>query len=107
MLEAFPEVRIEGKPPCVICLSEIEGKGRMLQCGHCFHADCILTWWTHTPRTTLECPTCKHIQTLSHSPIDVEAVQTGPTELSSEALDQSTDLPGDVVGHQSDIQYCI
>eukprot|EP00747_Dinoflagellata_sp_TGD_P166043 gnl/TRDRNA2_/TRDRNA2_188233_c0_seq1.p1 gnl/TRDRNA2_/TRDRNA2_188233_c0~~gnl/TRDRNA2_/TRDRNA2_188233_c0_seq1.p1 ORF type:complete len:223 (+),score=8.78 gnl/TRDRNA2_/TRDRNA2_188233_c0_seq1:85-753(+) len=58
----FPEVSIDGQFQCVICLGDIEGIGRKLQCGHAFHSECILDWWTHVPRTVLECPTCRQSQ---------------------------------------------
>lgn len=59
-----PEILIEGQPQCVICLVEIAWMGRKLQCGHCYHTDCILNWWMHVPRVVLECPICKQVQTL-------------------------------------------
>lgn len=58
----FPEVPIDSQPPCVICLANIEGMGRKLQCEHAFHSECILQWWTHVPRGVLECPICKQVQ---------------------------------------------
>mmetsp|Transcript_99342 Transcript_99342/g.289931 ORF Transcript_99342/g.289931 Transcript_99342/m.289931 type:complete len:183 (-) Transcript_99342:94-642(-) len=49
---------------CAVCLEAIAEAQpcRRLQCGHSFHADCILEWWTHVPRTSLECPVCKRRQ---------------------------------------------
>lgn len=77
----FPGELIEGEPQCVICLCEITGTGVKLQCGHCYHTECIKTWWTHIPRDTLECPTCKRIQTFSDSVggLDVESGLTRET----------------------------
>jgi len=51
-------------PTCIVCLASIEPGElfRRLQCAHCFHADCILEWWTHVPRAALECPTCRQLQ---------------------------------------------
>jgi len=61
---SFLEVPIEPNVQCVICLAEIDDLGRRLQCGHCFHSDCISNWWICASRTVLECPTCRQIQTL-------------------------------------------
>jgi len=62
----FPVSYSKDGNPCVVCLLDIEEHepGRRLQCGHEFHADCIVDWWTHTPRLILECPLCKCKQTL-------------------------------------------
>jgi len=51
---------------CTVCLLDIEGheQVRRLQCGHEFHAGCIADWWTHRPRTALECPLCRCKQRL-------------------------------------------
>jgi len=51
---------------CAVCLMVIapDELFRELQCDHCFHADCIVQWWTHVPRATLQCPTCRHLQTV-------------------------------------------
>merc|ERR1712217_566717 len=65
--EEFPEIPINDEPTCVICLAEIETCGRKLQCGHCFHSQCISDWWTVVPRTVIACPTCKRKQRLSES----------------------------------------
>jgi hypothetical protein len=61
----FPVIAIQGQPQCVVCLAPVEDEGRKLHCGHTFHAQCILSWWMHRPRATLECPTCKHVQNIS------------------------------------------
>jgi len=65
---SFPEVQISDTPMCVICLASVgeEERGRRLQCSHEFHADCILKWWTHCPRSSLDCPTCRQTQTLTN-----------------------------------------
>lgn len=63
--QQFPEVPIDGQPQCVVCLVEVDGNGRKLPCGHCFHADCLMNWWTHTPRSVLECPTCRQVASIS------------------------------------------
>mmetsp|Transcript_64484 Transcript_64484/g.135306 ORF Transcript_64484/g.135306 Transcript_64484/m.135306 type:complete len:384 (-) Transcript_64484:301-1452(-) len=46
---------------CVICLSNIEegDECRITQCGHQFHADCVLSWWMYKQRRTLRCPMCR------------------------------------------------
>lgn len=46
---------------CVICLSNIEegDECRVTQCGHTFHADCLLSWWMYKPRRNLRCPMCR------------------------------------------------
>mmetsp|Transcript_21289 Transcript_21289/g.45281 ORF Transcript_21289/g.45281 Transcript_21289/m.45281 type:complete len:279 (-) Transcript_21289:27-863(-) len=65
----FPAMRCSGSPQCVVCLSPVleTEMARQAQCGHTFHADCIMTWWTHRPRRALECPVCKQIQAMPPS----------------------------------------
>lgn len=64
-LEArFPVVPVDGEPMCVVCLASIPSEGMRLQCGHVFHADCILSWWLHRQRQAVECPLCKQPQLL-------------------------------------------
>merc|ERR1712194_88170 len=50
---------------CVVCLQHVEMRSscRVLQCGHAFHPDCILDWWTRRPQSFLLCPTCKQWHT--------------------------------------------
>jgi hypothetical protein len=62
--EHFPVSHSHEGTQCVVCLLNIEEHEacRKLQCGHEFHADCIVDWWTHVPRATLECPLCKRKQ---------------------------------------------
>jgi len=58
----FPVTKCcEGGETCVVCLSVIEADEdcRVTQCGHTFHADCLMAWWTHKPRRTLRCPICR------------------------------------------------
>jgi hypothetical protein len=62
----------------VVCLCEIENRGRKLPCGHCFHSQCILDWWTHTPRAVLACPICKQQLPLQASPHVSVAVASNP-----------------------------
>merc|ERR1712187_677647 len=46
---------------CAVCLLLVTGEEpcKSLHCGHYFHADCILKWWTHEPRRLLTCPMCR------------------------------------------------
>lgn len=57
----------ESDRTCAVCLVDIEeGEARRrLQCGHAFHADCVLCWWTHKPRDSFQCPMCRQKQLLS------------------------------------------
>mmetsp|Transcript_73066 Transcript_73066/g.138114 ORF Transcript_73066/g.138114 Transcript_73066/m.138114 type:complete len:296 (-) Transcript_73066:132-1019(-) len=65
----LPAIRIGGSHQCVVCLSSVmeSEMARQLQCGHVFHASCILDWWMHRPRKTLECPVCKQIHQMPRS----------------------------------------
>lgn len=67
--QVFPDIFVQDSPTCIICLMSIEfdEPGRKLQCSHCFHAECILQWWTYTERAALECPLCKQQQDMSRS----------------------------------------
>merc|ERR1711974_76309 len=62
--QRFPVTRALGQPMCVVCLSpvEMDDPCRTTQCGHTFHADCIVGWWMHKPRKTLRCPICRQRQ---------------------------------------------
>jgi len=62
----FPVVSVTDEPQCVVCLVPVTASdsARRLQCNHVFHANCILAWWVHTPRSSLECPVCKQSQHL-------------------------------------------
>merc|ERR1719356_1861040 len=50
-----------GQPSCVVCLCEVDVDEESIttQCGHTFHKDCVLQWWTHKPRRSIRCPTCR------------------------------------------------
>jgi hypothetical protein len=52
---------VSDNPTCVVCLTPVEeGEPcRVTQCGHSFHADCIMHWWMYKPRKTLKCPVCR------------------------------------------------
>lgn len=60
----FPLTRAEGDPMCVVCLSPIgaDDPCRVTQCGHAFHADCVVRWWMYRPRRILHCPVCRQRQ---------------------------------------------
>jgi len=66
----FPCKNVEDSPLCVVCLQDVLSteQARELQCNHFFHAECIMEWWLHTPRSVLECPVCRQAQDLKHSP---------------------------------------
>jgi len=55
-----------GQPNCVVCLCEVDVDEDSIttQCGHTFHKDCLLQWWTHRPRSSIRCPTCRTKQKL-------------------------------------------
>lgn len=90
----FPAGQVDNVPVCIICLAAIEGEElcRTLQCSHTFHAACIDEWWTHAPRVSVECPTCRMRQNLEadaangeqecmHEDAVVVDVQAGVVEL--------------------------
>jgi len=60
----FPVCRTDREPTCAVCLSPVSAdeECRQTDCGHEFHADCIMQWWTHKPRKTLKCPVCRQRQ---------------------------------------------
>lgn len=63
--ERFPvSTGTVGEPTCVVCLSTIEAEelARTTQCGHVFHADCVMEWWVHKPRKVIRCPVCRQRQ---------------------------------------------
>lgn len=81
--EHFPAIFVADSPQCVVCLSPVsEGEAaRRLQCGHSFHAECVLKWWMYRPRMALECPVCKQVQEIpgvapvrGAGPIEAETV---------------------------------
>jgi len=49
------------QPSCVVCLCEVDVDEESIttQCGHVFHKECVLQWWTHKPRRSIRCPTCR------------------------------------------------
>lgn len=63
---SFPITSVKEEPTCVVCLAVVapEQRARKLQCDHVFHADCILSWWTHRPRRVIQCPVCRRPQSV-------------------------------------------
>uniref|UniRef100_A0A7S2KS81 RING-type domain-containing protein n=1 Tax=Zooxanthella nutricula TaxID=1333877 RepID=A0A7S2KS81_9DINO len=57
-------------PECVVCLDTIQegDECRVLHCGHVFHAECVMEWWTHAPRRTADCPLCRQDQHVAEPP---------------------------------------
>lgn len=51
-IQALPE---GGAGLCSICIEMVEGRGRLLPCGHAFHRECIDPWLTGKAT----CPNCK------------------------------------------------
>jgi len=72
ILERLPPAKtprnsdVDGQPNCTVCLCEVEVDEESIttQCGHTFHKDCVLQWWTHKPRSSIRCPTCRTKQKL-------------------------------------------
>jgi hypothetical protein len=69
ILEKLPPVKTprasEGQQPsCVVCLEEVDVDEESIttQCGHTFHKDCVIQWWTHKPRRSIRCPMCRKKQ---------------------------------------------
>lgn len=64
---AFPIVTsndIKENESCIICrCSLLEGKARKINCGHCFHEDCLYRWLANSEK----CPICrKEIEVKHH-----------------------------------------
>lgn len=59
-----PCAKSENPTTCVVCLLPVEDGElcRELQCGHTFHADCIMSWWMYKPRKSIRCPLCRQKQ---------------------------------------------
>merc|ERR1719362_1112717 len=77
--EHFPAFTSEHAPTCAVCLStvEINQPCRRTKCGHEFHGDCIMKWWTQEEGKVLCCPVCREVQRvkivsqfLEHEPSD-------------------------------------
>merc|ERR1712061_531765 len=70
--QCFPSLTMTtcDEPMCTMCLATVDAEQeyRKLQCNHCFHTDCIDSWWLYTPRVVLECPLCKRVQNLHNPP---------------------------------------
>lgn len=84
----FPVCRTEEEPTCAVCLStiEVDELCRRTQCGHEFHADCIMQWWTHKPRKVLRCPICRRRQ-------HVKKEQNGALASDCDCLKLQMELP--------------
>lgn len=54
------------QPNCVVCLCEVgvDEDSITTQCGHIYHKECVLQWWTHKPRRCIRCPTCRTKQVI-------------------------------------------
>jgi len=70
MEEAAADVEL-GEQICVICLDGMcpGHLCRRLNCGHCFHADCVDAWWRKRGHRGLQplCPMCRRSATGSMS----------------------------------------
>ena len=53
----FPQFKNTFKEKnCIICFSDFKEKnGIDLPCGHCFHSDCLLSWFDKD----MSCPICR------------------------------------------------
>mmetsp|Transcript_47709 Transcript_47709/g.153538 ORF Transcript_47709/g.153538 Transcript_47709/m.153538 type:complete len:141 (-) Transcript_47709:210-632(-) len=62
--QSFPARRGMHEGDCAICLGEIEEREvhRKLTCNHCFHAQCLDTWWRYGPTLETTCPLCRSEQ---------------------------------------------
>jgi len=82
-----------GQPNCVVCLCEVDVDQDSIttQCGHVFHKECVLQWWTHKPRRSIRCPTCRTKQKIRNRQRDGDS--TSRTQVTP-ATEESSD--GDV-----------
>lgn len=54
---------------CAICYNKLdEGSAHKLECGHCFHTDCVITWFRSGQET---CPLCRGFPHIKIKPVDV------------------------------------
>ncbi|NXY84664.1 DZIP3 ligase, partial [Alcedo cyanopectus] len=51
-----PTYTVSSDDPCTICHDELRGDSCALQCGHCFHKECIQRWLKQHSST---CPICR------------------------------------------------
>lgn len=81
-----------GQPSCVVCLCEVDVDEESIttQCGHVFHKECVLQWWTHKPRRSIRCPTCRTKQKIRSKSRDgtPRSPQVHPIEVQSEGGDE-------------------
>jgi len=79
------------QPSCVVCLCEVDVDEESIttQCGHVFHKECVLQWWTHKPRRSIRCPTCRTKQKIrsksrAGTPRSLRSPHVRPMEAQSE-----------------------
>eukprot|EP00746_Dinoflagellata_sp_MGD_P021995 gnl/MRDRNA2_/MRDRNA2_151373_c0_seq1.p1 gnl/MRDRNA2_/MRDRNA2_151373_c0~~gnl/MRDRNA2_/MRDRNA2_151373_c0_seq1.p1 ORF type:complete len:150 (+),score=25.62 gnl/MRDRNA2_/MRDRNA2_151373_c0_seq1:135-584(+) len=61
----FPVMATCTSSQCAICMEICANAPcRQLQCGHVFHADCILRWWMRGDYRQLQCPVCRQQQNI-------------------------------------------
>merc|ERR1719195_1318038 len=62
--EHFPTYSSDRGSTCAVCLSTVEANEpcRSTMCGHEFHGDCIMKWWTQEEGKVLCCPVCREVQ---------------------------------------------
>jgi hypothetical protein len=54
---------------CAICYNKLdEGSAYKLECGHCFHTQCAITWFRSGHET---CPLCRGFPQIKIKPVDV------------------------------------
>jgi hypothetical protein len=84
-----------GQPNCVVCLCEVDVDEESIttQCGHTFHKDCVLQWWTHKPRRSIRCPTCR-----TRQKIRVKSRDDSPVSLRAHAAEAHSEGSGDANG---------
>ena len=49
----------EGFESCSICIGEMEGRIKILECAHGFHEDCIDSWIVKSRDSNIVCPVCR------------------------------------------------
>mmetsp|Transcript_21789 Transcript_21789/g.65006 ORF Transcript_21789/g.65006 Transcript_21789/m.65006 type:complete len:176 (-) Transcript_21789:93-620(-) len=63
----LPTTAVSDSSVCVVCLEALtpEDAGRVLNCAHAFHAECIMSWWMHAADyelSSVRCPVCRRTQ---------------------------------------------
>jgi len=76
------------QPSCLVCLCEVDVDEDAIttQCGHIFHKECVLQWWTHKPTESIRCPTCRKEQKIRSKSREgsPHSSQASPMEVHSE-----------------------